>query len=56
MTFVVDAQPQEGHAYDAQNREVACGSPAQKEAIQAARTADDMYKVGSSTCSLQCLT
>jgi hypothetical protein len=38
---------QEGHAFDASNREVPCGSAAQKEAIQEARTAEDMYKVSS---------
>ncbi|KXZ44388.1 hypothetical protein GPECTOR_68g359 [Gonium pectorale] len=35
----------EGHAFDAANRAVPVGSEAQREAIRAARTAEDMYHV-----------
>lgn len=35
----------EGHAFDAQNRPVPCGSSEQMEAIKAAVTAEDMYQV-----------
>jgi hypothetical protein len=42
----------EGHAFDAANNPVPCGSADQKEAIKAASTAEDMYQVrSSSTCS-----
>ncbi|KAG2493602.1 hypothetical protein HYH03_008119 [Edaphochlamys debaryana] len=35
----------EGHAFDANNRTIPVDSPAQKEAIKGARTAEDMYLV-----------
>ena len=35
----------EGHAFDAQNRPIPCGSPGQVEAIKVASTAEDMYHV-----------
>ncbi|GLC64956.1 hypothetical protein PLESTF_000225900 [Pleodorina starrii] len=35
----------EGHAFDANNRTIPVGSEAQREAIRAARTAEDMYHV-----------
>ncbi|PNH05026.1 Tetratricopeptide repeat protein 13 [Tetrabaena socialis] len=35
----------EGHAFDASNRTIPVGSDAQREAIRAARTAEDMYQV-----------
>lgn len=40
----------EGHAFDAGNRPVPCGSPEQQEAIKEARTAEDMYQVGARVC------
>ncbi|GLI61283.1 hypothetical protein VaNZ11_003633 [Volvox africanus] len=36
---------QEGHAFDANNRTIPVGSESQREAIHAARTAEDMYQV-----------
>ena len=35
----------EGHAFDAQNRPIPCGSPEQVEAIKSASTAEDVYHV-----------
>ncbi|GAX83792.1 hypothetical protein CEUSTIGMA_g11217.t1 [Chlamydomonas eustigma] len=35
----------EGHAFDAQNRPIPCGSPEQVAGIKAASTAEDMYQV-----------
>ena len=35
----------EGHAFDAQNRPIPCGSQEQVDAIKAAKTAEDMWQV-----------